>query len=135
MKFSKLELHATHCLKHNLPLQVLMDIPVFPSPEMVVIPPENISKKMQYFKEIFDEDCKHKYDKGVSISEVVDFSEELTTEIKQGIGISSPLKPQLRKNHIRYEESYIVGANDRFILVEGRVEDVLKIMELANSKG
>ncbi len=134
MKFSKLELHATHCLKHNLPLRVLMDNPVFPSPEMVVIPPENISKKMKGFKEIFDDDCKHKYDKGVSISEVV-FSEGLTSEIKQGIRISPPLEPQLRKNHIRYEESYTVGANDRFISVEGRVEDVLKIMELANSKG
>lgn len=134
MKFSKLELQATHCLKHNLPLQVLIDMPVFPSPELVVIPPENISKKMKQFKENFDEDCKHKYDQGVSISEVVHASEELTTELK-GIGIASPLKPQLRKNHIRYEHSYTVGANDRSIMIEGRVDDVLKIMELASFKG
>ncbi len=131
MKFSKLKAHATHCLKNNLSLQVLVDMPKFQDePVLIVTPPENIEKNIEHYKDFYDKKCKHRYEKGVRISGVVHGSEELTAELKEGIGILSPLKPQLLENHIRYERSYNMGERGKSILIEGRVEDVLKIIDL-----
>ena len=59
--------HADECLKKNLPLQVLIDMPGFESPEMITNPPENIVKKMEYYNSTYDENCNHKHAPGIRI--------------------------------------------------------------------
>lgn len=62
-----LQLHADHCLKHNLSLSLLIDMPGFDAPELITNPPENIVKKMDYYHATYDENCNHKYATGIRI--------------------------------------------------------------------
>lgn len=71
MKMEELRGYAEVCLKNNEPIQLLIDMPGFPSPEMIVNPPENIEKKMEYYEATYNENCEHKHAKGISIVGVV----------------------------------------------------------------
>jgi len=67
LTMESLEGHAKECLEKNLPLQVLIDMPGFDFPEMITNPPENIEKKIEYYKATYDENCNHKHAKGIRI--------------------------------------------------------------------
>lgn len=71
MNMKKLETYAAECLDANEPIQLLIDMPGFSAPELIVNPPENIEKKMEYYKATYDENCEHKHAKGIRIIDVV----------------------------------------------------------------
>lgn len=62
-----LQAHADYCLKNNLSLSLLIDMPGFEAPELITNPPENIEKKMAYYRATYDENCKHKHAEGIRI--------------------------------------------------------------------
>lgn len=62
-----LQAHADYCLKNNLSLSLLIDMPGFDAPELITNPPENIVKKMAYYRAIYDENCNHKHAEGIRI--------------------------------------------------------------------
>lgn len=66
-----LEEHAEYCSQKDIELSVLIDMPGFESPEMITNPPENIEKKIEYYKATYDENCNHKHAKGIRIVAVV----------------------------------------------------------------
>lgn len=70
MNIKQLEIYAAQCLAANKPIQLFIEMPGFDAPELIVNPPENIEKKMEYYKATYDDNCNHKFAKGVSI---VDF--------------------------------------------------------------
>ncbi|MFK5708614.1 hypothetical protein [Lysinibacillus boronitolerans] len=119
MKMQKLELYAQQCLASNKPIQLLIDMPGFDAPELIINPPENIEKKMEYYKSTYDEECEHKHAKGIRIVDVV------YNENSQGVSISAT---ELKTGHIRYSKSTYVGEASDDVTVEGSVEDVLKLL-------
>lgn len=79
MKFEQLVQYANRCKELNKPMQLLVEMPGFQSPEMIVNPPENIDDKMAYYANTYDENCEHKHAKGIAIIDAVfgmDISEE-----------------------------------------------------------
>ena len=124
MKMSELEEHAQQCLKNNLPLQVLISMPNFNSPELITNPPENIIQKVDYYKATYDENCNHKRADGISIVDVVHDSHEL----KVGEALL-PCSFGLQENHIRVEDSYVVDSRSKSYILEGRVEDVMQVLK------
>jgi hypothetical protein len=62
-----LEKHAQECLENDEPLTVMIEMPGFELPESITNPPENIKKKIEYYKATYDENCNHKYAKGIRI--------------------------------------------------------------------
>lgn len=42
-------------------------MPGFELPEIIINPAENLEKKLEYYKNTYDEDLKHKYAEGVKI--------------------------------------------------------------------
>lgn len=67
LTMNTLENHAAKCVENNTELTVLIDMPGFESPEMITNPPENIEKKIEYYKATYDENCNHKHAKGVRV--------------------------------------------------------------------
>lgn len=67
LTMKSLESHAEECIKRDIELSVLIDMPGFESPEMITNPPENIEKKIEYYKATYDENCNHKHAKGIRI--------------------------------------------------------------------
>ena len=46
---------------------LFIEMPGFEYPELITNPPENLEKKLAYYKETYDEDLNHKHAKGISI--------------------------------------------------------------------
>lgn len=67
MTMDSLESHAKDCLSKGEPLSVLIDMPGFESPELITNSPENIEKKIEYYKATYDENCNHKHAAGIRI--------------------------------------------------------------------
>ena len=123
MKMSELEAHAQICVENNLPLVTLVGMPGFTSPELITTPPENIMEKMKYYKETYDEECNHLMVKGNSIIEVVHSEPELL------VGQTILPHHSLLENHIRVEDSYTIDAREKRFIVEGQIDDVLKVLQ------
>lgn len=124
MKMSELEEHAQQCLKNNLRLKVLVSMLDYQSPELVTIPPENIVRKMVYYKATYDENCVHKNVETISLVGVINDFEEL----KVGEALL-PCSFGLQENHIRVEDSYVVDSRSKSYILEGRVEDVMQVLK------
>ena len=67
LTMENLEKHANDCLEKGKDLTVLIEMPGFESPELITNPVENIAKKIEYYKATYDENCNHKYSKGIRI--------------------------------------------------------------------
>lgn len=67
LTMKSLEEHAEKCLQENKDLTVLIEMPGFPEPEFITNPPQNVKKKMEYYKATYDENCNHKHAKGIRI--------------------------------------------------------------------
>lgn len=122
MNMKKLELYAQQCLAANKPIQLLIDMPGFSAPELIVNPPENIEKKMEYYKATYDENCEHKHASGIAI---VDFVSDETT-------LSTVLLPDtlsLQPEHVRYSKTVWVGDNSNDVVIEGSADDVVKVLK------
>jgi hypothetical protein len=72
LTIDELEKHAKKCLENDEPLTVLIEMPGFEAPEAITNPPENIEKKIEYYKATYDENCNHKYAKGIRIVSVAE---------------------------------------------------------------
>lgn len=125
MNMKKLELYAQRCLDANKPIQLLIDMPGFEAPELIVNPPENIEKKMEYYKATYDENCKHKHAEGIRIIDVV-FDDN-----QEGITI---LPTELQVGHVRFTKTTYVGDLSNDVVIEGSTDDVLKILEAKTVK-
>lgn len=48
-------------------IALLIEMPDFEEPEVIINPPVNLVKKLEYIKKTYDENLEHKYSKGVKI--------------------------------------------------------------------
>jgi len=48
-------------------LGIIIEMPDFESPEIIVNPTENLSKKLEYYQNTYDENLEHKHAKGIKI--------------------------------------------------------------------
>jgi hypothetical protein len=55
-------------IQEKKPLSLLIEMPGFPSPEMITNPVDNLSLKLDYYKKTYDESLEHKHAKGIKIT-------------------------------------------------------------------
>lgn len=53
----------------NEDIGIFIEMPGFEYPEVIYNPPENLRKKLEYYKQTYDENLEHKYAKGIKITE------------------------------------------------------------------
>ena len=119
MKFNELKEYALNCKKFNKPMELLVDMPGFPAPEMITNPPENIDGKLEYYKKTYDENCEHKHAPGIRIVGIA-------ASLHEGEAIL-PFHT-LADGHVRYSNTEYVGEVSNDITIEGAVDDVLKVI-------
>ena len=66
-KMSELEFVVKTAINSKQSLGLLIEMPGFESPEMIVNPVENLEKKLEYYKSVYDENLEHKNAKGIKI--------------------------------------------------------------------
>ena len=66
-KMSELESVMKTAITSKQSLSLLIEMPGFESPEMITNPVENLEKKLEYYKNTYDENLEHKHAKGVKI--------------------------------------------------------------------
>lgn len=120
MKFNELQMYAEDCKRLNKPMQLLIEMPLLPAPEMITNPPENIDGKMAYYAETYDENCEHKHAAGIRIVGAV-------AELHEGEVVLPAY--ELAEGHIRYSKSAYVGDISEDVTIEGAVDDVLKVVQ------
>lgn len=49
------------------PLSLFIEMPGFPMPELITNPVPNLQKKLEYYKNTYDENLEHKHAKGIKI--------------------------------------------------------------------
>lgn len=64
---SELEFVVKTAIKTKQSLGLLIEMPGFESPEMIINPCENLQKKLEYYKGTYDEKLEHKNAKGIKI--------------------------------------------------------------------
>jgi len=68
MNMKQLESYAKVQLRNNEPINLQIEMPGFPEPELITNPPANIEKKMEYYKATYNEDdLTHKHAPGIQI--------------------------------------------------------------------
>lgn len=55
------------CKKYNLPICVILKLPDTPSNELIINPPDNFEKKLDYYKNIYDENLVNKNNSEIKI--------------------------------------------------------------------
>lgn len=55
------------CKKYNLPICVILKLPDTPSNELIINPPDNFEKKLDYYKDIYDENLVNKNNSEIKI--------------------------------------------------------------------
>lgn len=120
MNMQRLEHCAQICLDANQPIKVLIEMPGFDKPELIINPPENIKKKMEYYKATYDENCEHKHTKGIRLVDVV------FCEYSEG---GTVLPAELQVGQVRYTKTTYVGDVSNDITIEGCTDDVLRIIK------
>lgn len=66
-KMSDLEFVIKQAVKTKANVGVFIEMPGFESPEMIVNPVENLEKKLEYYKNTYDENLNHKHAEGIKI--------------------------------------------------------------------
>lgn len=66
-KMSELEFIIKTAIKMKQSLALIIEMPGFESPEVIVNPPENLKKKLEYYKNTYDDNLEHKHAKGLKI--------------------------------------------------------------------
>lgn len=54
-------------IRENEPLGLLIEMPDFEQPELIINPVANLEKKLEYYKKTYDEKLEHKHAKGIRI--------------------------------------------------------------------
>lgn len=55
------------CKKYNLPICVILKLPDTPSNELIINPPDNFEKKLDYYKTMYDENLVNKNNSEIKI--------------------------------------------------------------------
>ncbi|HRR51174.1 MAG TPA: hypothetical protein P5252_05060 [Candidatus Cloacimonas sp.] len=66
-KISDLEFIIKQAIKTKVNVGVFIEMPGFESPEIIINPVENLEKKLEYYKNIYDENLNHKHAEGIKI--------------------------------------------------------------------
>ncbi|MDF2537419.1 MAG: hypothetical protein K0S76_440 [Herbinix sp.] len=66
-KIKKLEFAVNTAIKNNQSLMLFIEMPGFECPEIIINPPENLVKKLEYYKNTYDDELEHKHSKGIKI--------------------------------------------------------------------
>ena len=66
-KMSDLESVMKTAITSKQSLGLLIEMPGLESPEMITNPVENLEKKLEYYKNTYNENLEHKHAKGVKI--------------------------------------------------------------------
>lgn len=66
-KMSDLEFIIKQAIKTKTNVGVFVEMPRFESPEIIINPAENLEKKLEYYKNTYDENLKHKHAEGIKI--------------------------------------------------------------------
>jgi hypothetical protein len=64
---SELEQIVDKSIEQNKPLSLFIEMPGFELPEMITNPVVNLKKKLEYYKNAYDENLEHKGAKGIRI--------------------------------------------------------------------
>ncbi|HHX60718.1 MAG TPA: hypothetical protein GX707_08395 [Epulopiscium sp.] len=54
-------------LECDLPLGLSIEMPGFVEPELIINPAVNLKKKLEYYKDVYDENLEHRHAKGIKI--------------------------------------------------------------------
>lgn len=54
-------------IKMEKPLSLFIEMPGFPMPELITNPVPNLQKKLEYYRNTYDENLEHKHAKGIKI--------------------------------------------------------------------
>lgn len=63
----ELELIVSKAIRLDESLGLFIEMPGFPEPELITNPVANLNKKLEYWKNTYDETLEHKYAKGIKI--------------------------------------------------------------------
>lgn len=66
-KISDLEFVVRTAISTNQNLMLFIEMPGFASPEIIINPPENLEKKLEYYQQTYGDDLEHKHAKGIKI--------------------------------------------------------------------
>lgn len=66
-KMSDLEFIIKQAMRTKQNVGVFIEMPEFESPEIIVNPVENLGKKLEYYKNTYDENLNHKHAEGIKI--------------------------------------------------------------------
>jgi len=66
-KMSDLEFIINQAKNLKVNLGLFIEMPGFEMPEIIVNPPENLDKKLEYYKATYNENLEHKNAKGIRI--------------------------------------------------------------------
>lgn len=64
---SELEAVVKEAIEKESHLSLLIEMPGFELPEMITNPTVNLEKKLEYYKNTYDENLEHKHAKGIRI--------------------------------------------------------------------
>lgn len=66
-KMSELEFAVEMAILHFQSLGVMIEMPGFEAPELIINPVKNLEKKLAYYQATYDENLEHKHAKGIKI--------------------------------------------------------------------
>lgn len=64
---TELEKVINKAIEKNEALGLFIEMPGFNKPELITNPAENLKKKLEYYKNTYDENLEHKHAKGIKI--------------------------------------------------------------------
>ncbi len=79
MKMIELEEIFEDAKENYYYVAVVIEMEGFPQPELIINTEDNFESKLEYYKKTYDENCNHKFAKGISIvgAECSDYMEDL----------------------------------------------------------
>ena len=66
-KMSDLEFVTKQAINTKQNLGLFIEMPGFDSPELIINPCQNLEKKLNYYKQTYDDNLEHKHAKGIKI--------------------------------------------------------------------
>lgn len=66
-KMSDLEFIVKQAIRTKTNVGIVIEMSGFESPEIIVNPVENLQKKLEYYRDIYDENLNHKHAEGIKI--------------------------------------------------------------------
>lgn len=66
-KMSDLEFIIKQAIRNKTSVGVFIEMPGFEMPEIIVNPTENLEKKLEYYKNTYNDNLEHKKAKGIKI--------------------------------------------------------------------